>query len=99
MGYSQSLLREAFVFLLFHKIVGFGIFVLSSQPLLSAFPIASAKIIIAGNFSAGKSPLSLNISRANSNGTLIIKPESLDFLGFNFSQPYVQNSTLQCKGL
>jgi hypothetical protein len=44
--------------------------------------MVSAKIIIAGNFADGRSPLSLNMSRANSRGTLIIKPESLGFLGF-----------------
>jgi hypothetical protein len=80
-------LRGAVVFLVFDSIVGFGLFVVSSRPLLNAFPMVSAKIIVAGNLAAGKSPLSLNKSRANSNGTLIIKPESPDFLGFNFGQP------------
>jgi hypothetical protein len=85
--------------LLFDRIVGFGLFVLSSWPLLNAFPMVSAKIIMAGNFADGKSPLSLNMSRANSRGTLIIKSESLGFLGFNFSQPDRWNSPLSSKDL
>jgi hypothetical protein len=83
-------LRGEVAFLVLDRIVGLGLFVLFSRPLLNAFPIVSAKIIVAGNFAAGKSPLSLNMSRANSKGTLIIKPEFLGFLGFNFSQPDVQ---------
>jgi hypothetical protein len=85
--------------LLFDRIVGFGLFVLSSWPLLNTFPMVSAKIIIAGNFADGKSPLSLNMSRANSRGTLIIKPESLGFLDFNFNQPDSHGLTLYSKGL
>jgi hypothetical protein len=54
---------------------------------------------MAGNFAEGRSPLSLNMSRANSSGTLIIKPESLGFLGVNFNQADSSIWLLDSKGL
>jgi len=67
-------------------IVGIGLFLVSSCVGGNAFPMVSARIIMAGKLVDGKSPLSLNMSRASSRGTLIIKPESLGFLGVNFNQ-------------
>jgi hypothetical protein len=80
-------LRRGVVFFLFDRIVGLALFLVSSRLGGNAFPMVSAKIIIAGNLADGKSPLSLNMSRANSRGILIIRPESLGFLGVNFNQP------------
>jgi hypothetical protein len=75
-----------FGFLVLVMIVGFGLFLVSSWVGGNAFPMVSARIIMAGNLADGKSPLSLNMSRANSSGTLMIKPESLGFLGVKFNQ-------------
>ena len=68
-------------------IVGFGLFLVSSWPLFNALPIVSARIIMAGNLAVGRSPLSLNISRASSRGTLIMRLEFLGFLGVKCCQP------------
>jgi len=70
-------------------IVGFGLFLVSSWSLFNALPIVSARIIMAGNLALGRSPLSLNISRASSRGTLIMRLEFLGFLEVKCCQPLV----------
>jgi len=67
-------------------IVGVGLFLVSSGVEGNAFPMVSARIIMAGKLADGKSPLSLNMSRASSRGTLTINPASLGFLEVNFNQ-------------
>jgi hypothetical protein len=79
--------------------VGFGLFLVSSWVGGNAFPMVSARISMAGNFADCRSPLSLKMSRANSRGTLMIKPASLDFLGVNFNQPDSLNLIVDSKGL
>jgi hypothetical protein len=73
--------------------VGFVLFFLSSCGAGNAFPIVSARMIMAGNLADGRSPLSLNISRAKSRGTLIVKLEIWLFLAVNFVQPILEVSS------
>lgn len=87
MGRSKGFLWVVFGFLVLVIMVGFGLFLASSCDAGNAFPIVSARIIMAGNLAVGRSPLSLNISRAKSRGTLRVKLESRVFLAVNFIQP------------
>jgi hypothetical protein len=86
MGRSKGFLWAVLGFLVLVIMVGFDLFLVSSCDVGNAFPMVSARIIVAGNLAVGRFPLSLNISRARSRGMLTVKLESRVFFAVNFVQ-------------
>jgi hypothetical protein len=93
-GRSKGFLWAVLGFLVLVIMVGFNLFLASSCDGGNAVPMVSARIIVAGNLALGRSPLSLNISRARSRGMLTVKLESRVFLAVNFVQPILHVSSL-----